>query len=503
MAIKRHPLILQIPIHPGALQLAVGAIAKELGNINRIHYERGIDPQIVFFEITCDDKSLHRIRASLDELGYLQKDFSPVASAKLTVRLPHEPGALSSLLKVTTESKALITSIAFDDAGSVPDTVVITLDMKETDRARSLVDALSCLFQLEEIRFDGLEDTSFYVQFARKLIPYIPHKEDGAVVNLITEVNRAAQDLMRLGEDPKEVFRNVEEVAKTIARTCDGGFFADIQTKRLSDTVQLYCIQPPQGGNVYLLSTDDEIVMLDTGYGAYHLDMLRLFRAMDIDLSSKLSKIVISHADADHCGGAGFFNVKTLMHAASLKTIQSENRAWGSPRESMILETVYSKMIVAVSKFRPPKETNVVLFEQGKGDKRGAFLILTEIAVGDLRFEILESFGGHHAGLVFLYCPNCGYLFSADSLVPIFALSEERCRYNRLADSLMTSVNVDPGTARKERQALMDIAISYRREHNAPCTVFSGHGPICIEQEGTLITIEPAPIRQRTINRDE
>lgn len=492
---KRHSFITKIPVHSGSLHRAVEIVAAAGGNINRIHYDRKIEPQTVFWEITCEDTAFECISCALAEIGYLQTGLAPVASLQLTIRLPHESGSLNKFLHFITESKAIITAVAFDDEGSKPDTVTISVVLEENERAQALTTVLSRVFELVEIQFEGLEDTSFYVQFAETLSKFVPDPTGGAVVDLVAAVNRVAQDLRHHGRDPKAVFTNVLEAAQTIADTCDAGYFADIQSMPLSDKVQLHCIQPPCGGNIYLFEMSDHYVMLDTGYGAHHPDLMRLFSAVQLQISPKLSKILLSHGDTDHCGAAGFFDVPIHMHSTAWETIRSENRAWGSPREDMLLETVYSKMIAAFSKVRPPVERNISLLATQYIGSEGAFRIMTLLDIGDLQFEVLESLGGHQVGSIFLFCKASGFLFTADSLVPVHAISPERTRYNRVADFLMTSVNVDSETAGKERRALLEIAAQYRRKNHAPCTVFCGHGPICIEQDGQLHVAGPTPMR--------
>ena len=46
--------ITRVPDEPGSLQRAASIIRKFGGNINRIHYDRRIDPSTVFFEVTAD-----------------------------------------------------------------------------------------------------------------------------------------------------------------------------------------------------------------------------------------------------------------------------------------------------------------------------------------------------------------------------------------------------------------------------------------------------------------
>ncbi|MGA2934098.1 MAG: hypothetical protein ABSD81_02970 [Methanomicrobiales archaeon] len=50
---RRFFFITRVPDEPGSLQKAASIIRKYNGNINRIHYDRRIDPCTVFVEVTA------------------------------------------------------------------------------------------------------------------------------------------------------------------------------------------------------------------------------------------------------------------------------------------------------------------------------------------------------------------------------------------------------------------------------------------------------------------
>ena len=98
------------------------------------------------------------------------------------------------------------------------------------------------------------------------------------------------------------------------------------------------------------------------------------------------------------------------------------------------------------------------VFPRDTGITRGGFPVIAEVSAGDLGFEVLEGLGGHTVGQVFLFCPEEGLLFAADSLINFASLSAERAEYSSLAAFLVTSVNVDSDLAKKERQLLLELA---------------------------------------------
>ncbi len=487
---NRYAFVTTIPIQTGALQRGVAIITEHNGNINRIHFDRGIDPHTVFFEVTATAEEYESIRQRLADIGYLQTTLETYASLKIQIHLPHESGALNDFLTMTTGAGAEITSITFDDVGIHPDRVTISMSVRESSPVEELLHTLKSHYLIEVLEFDctgqTLDDTVFYLRFAQKMRTLIDTPDDNFLLRFLGDINHTAQDLTARGENPRTVFQNVLGAGEYIASTCGDGFYADVQVITLSEEVTLYAIQLPSGGNIYLFRTLDGIQMLDTGYGVYHQDVMQLFAAYGLPVTEELTCIIVSHGDADHCGAGGFFDVPALMHPATREIIRTGNRAWGSRSEGMVLEEIYTTMIALYSRWNPPADEHIHLIRPENGEKRSIFPVVCHLTIGDLAFEILETPGGHQVGELVLYCPKEGYLFTADSFMNFASLTEERRRYNSYADYLVTSVNVDSDLARTERHALSGIAQEFTSETGRPCTIFGGHGAVSDYRDGTL-----------------
>jgi glyoxylase-like metal-dependent hydrolase (beta-lactamase superfamily II) len=228
--------------------------------------------------------------------------------------------------------------------------------------------------------------------------------------------------------------------------------------------------------------------MIETGYGIYHEDAVRMFKHYGLGDLTRLRRIYITHADADHCGAGGLFDAAAFMHPWSLEIIRQANRAYGSRSEASILEEVYTTIINLFSRFNPPEDP--VLFSGERLGARSIFPVIDRFRVHDLEFEVLESLGGHMHGQVYFFCPEHGIIFTADTLINFGSLDEDRKRYNSIADFLVTSVNVDSERARQERRALIDLV----REMDgilAPrgrrCLIAGGHGAVsALSADGKL-----------------
>jgi hypothetical protein len=241
----------------------------------------------------------------------------PISFLKYYVYLPHQPGGLDEFLIEITRSGANIGFIDFDDAGSHPNWLTVSLNIGQGGAVDTLMEQLKSRYRLEIIDYDEsgtqLDDTVFYVKFAQNIRTIIGDAEDPFLLSFLADTNHIAQELMDRGNDPKKVFSSVLATGQALRSTTGIGFYSDIQQYRITKNVDLVCIQMPCGGNIFLFRTADELMMVDTGYRIYHHDVCRLFARYRFDGREHLSRIIITHADADHCGACGYYDIPVYM----------------------------------------------------------------------------------------------------------------------------------------------------------------------------------------------
>ena len=129
---EKFSFIAHMPDEPGSLHRAAEIIKKYDGNINRIQFDRRIDPGTVFYEVTAAPESYARITRDLADIGYLQTSLKPLDFLKFCVYLPHRPGALYEFLSFTTSAGANIAYIDFDDRGQHPDRLTVSLNLEQS-----------------------------------------------------------------------------------------------------------------------------------------------------------------------------------------------------------------------------------------------------------------------------------------------------------------------------------------------------------------------------------
>ncbi|MBP2133339.1 glyoxylase-like metal-dependent hydrolase (beta-lactamase superfamily II)/uncharacterized protein with ACT and thioredoxin-like domain [Methanomicrobium sp. W14] len=484
---NRYSFVAYIPNRPGALNLASGIITELNGNINRIHYDRQIDSQTAFFEVTCSEEAYEKIKERLSSIGFLRNSLKSLPFLKFSVNLPNRAGALAEFLDIASDAGAYIGSIDFDDTGSFPETVFVSMNLEEKHRADELLDSLKNHYKIDIIEYDttgtSLDKTVFYVMFAKKLRRYIGNDDDDFLINFLKDINHTVQELTKRGDNPDEVFENYILCGDFLNKTTGAGFYADVQEIEITPDMTLFCFQLPGGGSIFVFDYPGETVMIDTGYGIYSDDARKMFSYYGLDIDKKLKFMIVTHGDADHCGAGGAYNVPAYMHPTTLEIIKCGNRAWGSRNENSILEKVYTKMIALFSRWNPPSEENTRLLPENSQENETGFPVLAKIPIGGLEFEVLLSRGGHQAGQLIIFCPKAGLLFTADTLMNFSSFSDDRRRYNSIADFLVTSVNVDSELAREERKKVLVMALGYEERTGKKCLICGGHGTVSVLDE--------------------
>jgi len=469
---ERRYFVARMPDEPGSLHRAAEVLKRHQGNIERIQYDQRIDPQTVFFEVIIQDQQFQDAMRELEAMGYLRRSLAEPVYMKFELQLPQEQGALFEFLDGITSTQSNIAFLDFDVTGGEPDSLKVGIVLDDQCRAEELLDIIKQRYPMRILEYrttgEGLDDAVFYVRFAQEIRSLIPGVDDSFLLRFLSDINHIVQSLNRKGQDHREVFQSILDSGRYLRSTSGEEFFCDIQTMQLPEGT-LQALQMPCGGNVYLLQGPEGTLMVDSGYGHYHPDLLRCMGSLGLDRGD-VEAILLTHADADHCGSAGLFPCPTYLSSGSLSILEMNNRAHGSVLEGSVLEAYYTRIINLFSDCHPPQHVKV--FPSAGPERRGGLPIMQHLRLCGWELEVLQGMDGHVPGQTFFYLPVSNVLFSSDSLIDFQGLSPERKRYMTLAKLLMTTVNVDSDRAGAERQALQELARS-----SEGCIVCGGHGP--------------------------
>jgi glyoxylase-like metal-dependent hydrolase (beta-lactamase superfamily II) len=237
--------------------------------------------------------------------------------------------------------------------------------------------------------------------------------------------------------------------------------------------------------------------MIDTGYGIYHDDVMRMFRYYGLEGAPGFSRIILTHGDTDHCGAAGYFDAPIWTHEGTWKIIETNNRAYGACCEDIVYEQVYTVMINLFARMHPPG--HVHLFPASKGEIIENFQVLDRFVESGISGTIIEGHGGHQNGMVYVLCPHEGLLFTSDTILNLKHLTPERSQYNGFAVYLVRSVNVNPDLVKQERKDLLNLATRIDTEMQSEgrrLIICCGHGPVSTLEGGELMPLGTVELYQ-------
>jgi len=485
--------IIRIP-DTGSIQDVVGIIASSGLNITRCQFNRSIDPVTAFFSVSGDETGYEKATKTLLEKGYLQTSVIYPKRIRFTINVPQIPGTLHNILNILKKFQVEICNLSFDNRGRYPDRLQISMRVMSSSKTEELITALRAEYDVEEEGYDcgdSRDDGSlFYVKYAAGVREIIGDQEDPNLLALLNQFSHIAQQLTEYGKEYQDVLEQILLNGKQLKETTGSGFYADVQKIRVTEDITLYCFQLPGGGNIFVLDTSDERIMIDTGYGIYHEDVLKMFQFYGLGGINDFTRIILTHGDTDHCGAAGFFNGPVYLHEGTWDIITTNNRAFGACSQDQVLEQVYTVMINLFARMTPPKTVNLLPLP---GElKRGSFPVLSSFKAGGYTFEILEGHGGHQHGLIYVICKEAGLLFSSDTILNLKYLTPERSQYNNFAVYLVTTVNVDPELVKRERRELITLAKEINEEllmRGKELLLCCGHGPVSVFTKEDMIPV--------------
>ena len=222
-------------------------------------------------------------------------------NVRFTVIVPEIPGTLHRILTILNEYNAEISSLSFDNRGRYPDALHIMLRVLRPDRTEDLIRAIETEYRVLIDGYDcgdSCDDGSlFYVRYAARVSEILDGLEDPFILELLHQFSHIAQQLTEYGKEYQDVLEQILLNGKRLKETTGQGFYSDVQIFSLAEHLTLYCFQLPGGGSVFVIDAPDERVMIDTGYGIYHEDVLRMFARYGLGGADDFTRIILTHGD--------------------------------------------------------------------------------------------------------------------------------------------------------------------------------------------------------------
>jgi glyoxylase-like metal-dependent hydrolase (beta-lactamase superfamily II) len=229
-----------------------------------------------------------------------------------------------------------------------------------------------------------------------------------------------------------------------------------------------------------VLESDEEIVLIDGGYGIYYEDAKAMLRENGLN-PRMVRRIYLTHADADHAGMSGYFaeefGSSVYLHSEAVGILERGNRAWGSKTPLMELNHCFTALVNEFTGFRVP--SGWTPYGAKPIEWVSGFPVIDGFELSGQFFKVLGSAGGHIPGQVFFLSSDLGVVFTADYLLHVDTLSQGEKEILNLPKFMMTSTNVDSKLFRQEMNKLTELIIHVGERmhaHNGKAYVVPGHG---------------------------
>jgi glyoxylase-like metal-dependent hydrolase (beta-lactamase superfamily II) len=268
-------------------------------------------------------------------------------------------------------------------------------------------------------------------------------------------------------QSPEQVFGTIERFADLIVSHSGERFDARVTRHELADRLTMYAIEPPFGGNTYVLEYYGALLFVDCGLGCFEREMTELLEGLFSDFSRRPKSALITHPDIDSAGLLRLFDT-VYLNRTCYNNYNRELKGRPSYRERNPLHAPYNALTKILSHYETPQLGRCAVIGARQGDD--PLELIGSMRFGDWTFEIYEGAGGHARGETVITCPELNIAFTGDLLINDKKLSDTQREYLNLQPYLMASFDADPDLAAQIRKQLTRDLAGY--------TICPGRGPI-------------------------
>lgn len=490
---------------PGSLAALASIFAKFDSNIIYFYYNRSEHPNRVLLEVHSNNiDALHKAHQELASQNLFDGElqFHPRLELgvmdthsilNIAVQLEHTPGTLGRFATLLRDHGANVIYMAYNEdiSESSADISLVTQDSQEVDRILKDMNEKGYHYSLrykgaEQKEIEDIIGLNLVERFFFRLKKVLHTDDVDRLKKLVESSTRMSDMLVKFSQEAGkhleagEVFTNVLAFA-SVSLSKTGPNFSYRRLPSLPfGKVTFHAFRLPTGGNIYILESDKETVMLDGAYGLYYADIKKMLKENGIDPAG-INRIYLSHSDADHAGVSGYFadefGTQIYLHPEARGIIENENRAWGSDSPLLDLNNYFTVLVNEFTQYHVPKTWND--YKTKELAKEDGFSVIDTFELAGQKYKILESTGGHVPGNVFFVSEDSGLVFTGDYLLAIESLSpEDRANLN-YPKFMMTSTNADSRIFKQEMEMLRKFVTKFNERlqaHNRGAIIVPGHG---------------------------
>ena len=461
-----------MPNHIGAFLKASECFA-ELGmNITRVSYNKAVDSHTLFIDAEGTEAQVGQADIRLREIGYLQSEEPSEAIVLLEFMLKDRPGAVTEVLRLIQQFQLNISYLSSQENGTDYQAFKMGLFVESESNLHEFMERAEAICPVRVIDYNHSEkiydNSIFYRSFVSGLMQEM-NLPESAREGLLVNSNLIMQMLDERGLSPYKTFESISRFAELLAVSKGGAFAPRITRHRITDATEIILIEPPCGSNTAILQSRGETLFVDCGYALYREEMTAQIRKLLPDWDKMHKRILITHADVDHCGLLSLFD-EILASEKSRECLVLEAEGKDGFREQNPVHKPYVSICKTLTGYTPAAPEKVKGLWGTTGPQDEPLAQIGFFRFGELHFEVYQGQGGHLQGEIILIDYEHHLAFTGDVFVNTHGMTREQKAYNQYAPVLMTSVDTDPALCALERQAFM------QRLGTGPWQIFGAHG---------------------------
>ena len=449
--------ITTMPNHIGAFLKASECFAALGVNITRVSYNKAVDSHTLFIDAEGSEDQLRAADDQLTRIGYLQTPENDKGIVLVEFHLKDVPGSVTEVLRIISEYRLNISYISSQENGSAYQAFKMGLFVEDEDVLRAFLSRVETLCPVRVIDYNHSEkiydNSIFYRSFVSGLMQTLELPEN-CRDELLVNSNLVMQMLDEKGLSPYKTFESISRFAELLSVCRDGAFSPRITQHRITENSQITLIEPPCGSNTAILQSGGEVLFIDCGYAMYQREMEKIIRRLLPDWDNMRKRILITHADVDHCGLLPLFD-EILASEKSRECLALEYEGKPGFREQNPMHRPYISICKTLTRYVPPEPEKVRGLWSAADEQETPLTQMGYFRFGDLCFEVYQGAGGHLKGETVLIDFTHHIAFTGDVYVNTHGLTREQATYNQYAPVLMTSVDTDPKLCAEERRAIM------------------------------------------------
>lgn len=449
-----------MPDHIGAF-LKASVCFSSLGiNITRVSYNKAVDLQTLFIDAEGTEEQLKKADLELKKIGYIGNESdSDTSVVLLEFCLKDVPGSVTDVLELIREFNFNISYISSQENGTDYQYFKMGLYVENSDKISDFLKQAKKLCKVRVINYNRsknvYDNSIFYNTYVSGLSQMMNLSAD-ANQKLLINVNLAMQTLDEKGLSPYRTFDSISRFAELLSLSKNENFTPRITTHKIAENTEVVLIEPPCGSNTMIIKGNGNYLFVDSGYACYKTEMLNIFKKIIPEFDNINKKILITHADVDHCGLLPLFD-QIITNKKTALCLENEYNGLDGYREENPLHKPYINICKTLTEYQPVNPQKIIKLWNDPKTNDTPLTYIGDFNFEELNFKVYEGSGGHLTGEIVLIDYTNHIAITGDIYINLRGLTPEQEKYNQYAPILMTSVDTNPQLCSEERQAILKL----------------------------------------------